>query len=76
MSKFVDVIKDLPAPVQDLDCDAVLYLCVKNGTLVNLGFTGTLPGATTQKEHLYRLLMEAGYAVAFQQPKTEQQHAG
>ena len=38
MSKFVDVIKDLPAPVQDLDCDAVLYLCVKNGTLVNLGF--------------------------------------
>jgi len=71
VSKLQDLLLDIPEAAKSQECDGVMFLCVKNGTLSNLGFTGVLPSGTIQKEILYRLLMEAGYAVAFQQPSAQ-----
>jgi len=59
-------LKSLISEVKDPnDYDGVLFTCVKDGRIANIGFTGGLPSGIDQKTFVYRLLMEAGYAIAF-----------
>lgn len=71
MSKLETHLSSIPDVAKAQECDGVMFLCIKDGNLSNLGFTGTLPAGTIQKEIFYRVLMEAGYAVAFQQPTSD-----
>lgn len=64
-------LKNLVAEVKDPnDYDGAVFLCTKDGQIANIGFTGAMPQGIDQKVYLYRLLMEAGYALAFT-PKPE-----
>jgi len=59
-------LKTLITDVKDPnEYDGVIFLCLKDGHLANIGFTGMMQSGIDQRSFLYRLLMEAGYNVAF-----------
>ena len=59
-------LRNLISEVKDPnDYDGALFVCTKEGRIANIGFTGSLPSGIDQKTFAYRLLMEAGYAIAF-----------
>jgi hypothetical protein len=69
-------IKTLIENVQDPnDYDGVLMVMVKNNQIANIGFTGAMQQGIDQKVFLYRLLTEAGFAIAFTDKQPEKKEA-
>lgn len=62
MSSLNSLISEVKDPN---DYDGVVFICLKEGRLANIGFTGAIQSGIDQRSFLYRLLMEAGYNVAF-----------
>jgi len=61
-------LKSLIADVKDPQSyDGVLFLGMKDGALSNIGYSGKLPQGIYSRVFTYRLLQEAGFAVAFTQ---------
>jgi hypothetical protein len=59
-------LKTLVAEIKDPnDYDGVLFIPLNGSQLATIGFTGKLPPGIDQRSFVYRLLMEAGYHVAF-----------
>lgn len=59
-------IKKLISEVKDPnDYDSVLFVSLKDGQIANIGFTGLRPSGIDQASLMYRIIMEAGNAIAF-----------
>jgi hypothetical protein len=59
-------LKTLISEVKDPnDYDGVLFIPLNGAQLATIGFTGKVPPGIDQRSFVYRLLMEAGYHVAF-----------
>ena len=62
MASLKTLVEDIKDPN---DYDGVIFICTKGGGLANLGFSGSVPQGIPHNHFVYRCLMEAGYAVAF-----------
>lgn len=59
-------LKNLISEVKDPnDYDSVLFTCIKDGRVANIGFTGLRPSGIDQASLMYRILTEAGNVIAF-----------
>ena len=59
-------LKSLISEVKDPnDYDGVLFIALEGTQPARIGFTGNAPPGIDQRLFVYRLLMEAGYHVAF-----------
>ncbi len=68
MASLKTLIEDVKDPES---YDGVLFLGMKDGTLANIGYSGKLPQGIDSRVFTYRLLQEAGFAVAFTQNKED-----